>query len=184
MSEQETVTQLLHAWRRGDREALDKLTPLVYDELRRLAERAMRAERADHTLQPTALVHEAYVRLVEANVEWQDRVHFMATAATMMRRILVDHAKSKSRAKRGGGAAKVTLEEAVLVSNETSEDLVLLDEALNRLAEQDARKARVIELKYFGGLNYDETAEALGVSSATVDRELRMAKAWLYRELQ
>jgi RNA polymerase sigma factor (TIGR02999 family) len=184
VSEQQTVTQLLQAWRRGDREALDKLTPLVYDELRRLAERAMRGERPDHTLQPTALVHEAYVRLVEANVEWKDRVHFMATAATMMRRILVDHAKSKGRAKRGGGAAKLTLEEAVLVSSEPSEDLVLLDEALSRLADQDERKARVIELKYFGGLNYDETAEALDISASTVDRELRMAKAWLYRELQ
>lgn len=184
MSTQQTVTQLLHAWRQGDREALDRLTPLIYDELRRLAQHAMRGEREGHTLQPTALVHEAYMRLVEANVDWQDRVHFMATAATMMRRVLVDHAKSKGRIKRGGGAAKLPLEEAVIVAAEPSEDLVLLDEALERLAQHDARKARVVELKYFGGLNYDETAAALDISSATVDRELRMAKAWLYRELQ
>lgn len=183
MSEPKTVTQLLHAWREGDREALDRLAPLIYDELHRLAERAMRGERRDHTLQPTALIHEAYLRLVDADVEWNDRVHFMATAASMMRRILVDHARAKRRIKRGGDKEKVSLETALVISEEPSEEIVLLDDALRRLERQDARKAKAVELKYFGGLSYEETGMALGISPATVERDLRMAKAWLYSEL-
>jgi RNA polymerase sigma factor (TIGR02999 family) len=183
VSDPKTVTQLLHAWREGDRGALDRLAPLIYDELHRLAERAMSGERRDHTLQPTALIHEAYLRLIDADVEWNDRVHFMATAASVMRRILVDHARAKRRIKRGGDKERVSWESAVVVSEQPSEEIVLLDDALRRLEQRDGRKAKVVELKYFGGLNYEETGTALGISPATVERDLRMAKAWLYREL-
>lgn len=177
------VTQLLLAWRGGDAQALEELMPLVYEELRRLAARHMRAERHGHTLQTTGLVHEAYLRLANMDVDWEGRVHFMALAATMMRRILVDHARGRGREKRGGGVVPVPLDEALHVSNEPLGDVVELDAALERLAAFDPRKARVIELHYFGGLTYDETAKALGISPATVDRDLRMGRAWLYREL-
>jgi RNA polymerase sigma factor (TIGR02999 family) len=183
MSGQSPVTTLLLDWRQGHKGALDQLMPIVYEELRRLADRHMRGERQDHTLQTTALVHEAYARLVDVDVPWQDRVHFFAVASRMMRRILVDHAKSRSRQKRGGGAAKVTLDAALAVSPQKSDDVLALDDALSRLTELDPRKGQIVELHFFGGLTYAETAEAIGVSPATVDRELRMAKAWLYRDL-
>ena len=157
--------------------------PLVYDQLRRQADRYMRGERGGHTLQATALVHEAYARMVDMEVSWKDRAHFFAVAARVMRRILVDHAKSARRAKRGGGAVKVPLDESLFVDRESVSDLVDLNDALVGLAKFDERKAQVVELRYFGGMTYDEMAEALGLSVATVDRELRLAKAWLYREL-
>ena len=177
-----TVTQLLLQWRAGDEQALNQLLPLVYDELRRLAGRYMQSERPDHTLQPTALVHEAYLGLVDIRVSWQDRTHFFAVAARLMRRLLVDHAKANQRDKRGGGL-KVTLKEEMSATPEPALDVFALDEALKVLAGFDDRKSQVVELHYFGGLSYDETAEALGLSAATVHRELRLAKAWLYHEL-
>ncbi len=180
----ESVTQLLGDWRSGSKEALDKLTPLVYDELRRLAHRYMRSERPDHTLQATAVVNEAFARLVDIEISWQDRAHFFAVAARLMRRILVDYAKAHRRLKRGGGATTLALEDVAPGGVEASADLVELNEALERLAEFDERKCEIVELHYFGGLTYDETAEALGISAATVHRELRMAKAWLQNELQ
>lgn len=177
-----TVTQLLMQWRAGDEQALNQLLPLVYDELRRLAGRYMQSERSDHTLQPTALVHEAYLGLVDIKVSWQDRAHFFAVAARLMRRLLVDHAKAMRRDKRGGGL-KVTLKEELASTPAPAMDVFALDEALKVLADFDDRKCQVVELHYFGGLSYDETAEALGLSAATVHRELRLAKAWLYHEL-
>lgn len=178
-----SVTRLLQDWRGGDAAALDRLTPLVYDSLRQLAKRHMRGERADHTLQATAVVHEAYAQLVEMEVAWQDRAHFYALAARMMRRILVDYARSQRRAKRGGDRERVTLAESQLAAGAADLDLLALDDGLQRLAAFDERKAQVVELHFFAGLNYDETAAALGISPATVDRDLRLAKAWLYREL-
>jgi RNA polymerase sigma factor (TIGR02999 family) len=175
------VSQLLLSWRTGDRGALDRLIPLVHAELHRMAEVCMREEREGHTLQPTALVHEAYLRLVGAEVAWQDRAHFFAVAATTMRRVLVDHARGRGRAKRAG--SPVSLEDSLLVAPDRADDLLVVDDALDRLAAQDARAARVVELHYFGGLTYEETAEAIGVSAATVDRDLRFARAWLHREL-
>ena len=185
MSERTAITRLLLEWRGGSERALDQLVPLVYDELRRLAARRMRGERADHTWSATDLVHEAYARLVDADIQWQDRVHFFAVASRLMRRILVDHARASARQKRGGGALRVTLDDSLQAAagSGDSEALLALDAALERLAEFDRRKAEAVELHYFGGLSYEETAEALGVSPATVDRELRMAKAWLGREL-
>jgi len=185
MSEPPAITRLLLEWRGGSVRALDQLVPLVYDELRRLARRRLRGERDGHTWSATDLVHEAYARLVEADVEWKDRVHFFAVASRLMRRILVDHARAGAREKRGGGALRVTLDEGLAASagGGAPEALLALDAALHRLAEIDQRKAHAVELHYFGGLSYEETAEALGVSPATVDRELRMAKAWLGREL-
>lgn len=183
MAAQKSVTQLLVQWRGGDRAALDELTPQVYEQLHRLAGRCMRGERAGHTLQATALVHEAYVRLIDMEIPWKDRTHFFALAARLMRRILVDHAKSVRRQKRGGGASRITFDEALVVAPESAADLVELDEVLTRLAEFDQQKSQIVELTYFGGLTYEETAEALGMSTATVDRELRLAKAWLHREL-
>lgn len=177
------VTRLLRQWRRGDAEALNHLLPHVYDELRRLARKHMRGERRDHTLQTTGLVHEAYARLVQVDVPWEDRVHFFAVAAGLMRRILVDHAKAARRGKRGGGAQRVTLDEAALVSPEPSEDLLELDRALDELSKLDSRKCRIVELFYFGGMTYRETAAAMEISEATVHRELRLAKAWLYRAI-
>lgn len=177
------VSDLLVRWRDGDDTALERLMPLIYDELHLLARRQLRGERADHTLQTTALVHEAYLRLVGSDVQWEGRIHFLAVAAQTMRRVLVDHARSRSRQRRGGGLKLVTFDDARAVAPGPSMDLVVLDEALERLAAMDGRKARAAELHYFGGLSYDETALALGVSSATVHRELRVAKAWLYREL-
>jgi RNA polymerase sigma factor (TIGR02999 family) len=181
--ERSPVTQLLKDWRGGDAEALNRLLPHVYDELRRVARRHMRGERGDHTLQTTGLVHEAYVRLVQSDVPWEDRVHFFAVAAGLMRRILVDHAKAHRRQKRGGGARRITLDEAALVSPEPDEDLLQLDRALTGLAEMDERKGKIVEMVYFGGMTYRETAAALEISEATVHRELRLAKAWLYREI-
>jgi RNA polymerase sigma factor (TIGR02999 family) len=178
------VSQLLLAWRGGDQTALDRLLPLVYAELHQLARRHMRAERPDHTLQTTALVHEAYLRLCGAEVAWEGRVHFLAVAAQAMRRILVDHARTRARAKRGGTADRLSFDAVLAASPGRPPDVIALDEAMERLSTLDERKARVVELHYFGGLTYDETAAALGVSAATVDRDLRLAKAWLYQELR
>lgn len=178
------VTHLLLEWRSGNQAALDQLMPLVYDELRRLAAHYMRSERPDHTLQATALVNEAYLHLIDMDVGWQNRAHFFAVAARLMRRLLVDHAKAHRRAKRGSGGRKLSLDEALDVSVEPASDVLALDEALNRLATLDPRKSQIIELHFFGGLSNEETAEALGLSRATVQRELRLAKAWLNHELK
>ena len=178
------VTQILLEWRSGNEEALKRLMPVVYDELRQLAGRYMRSERREHTLQPTALVNEAYIRLVDMKVSWQDRAHFFAVAARLMRRLLVDHARGHKRAKREGEAAKLPLDEAVEVSVSPASNVIAVDEALTRLAEFDSRKSEILELRYFGGLSNEEVAEALGVSRATVQRDLRLAKAWLTRELK
>ncbi len=180
----QNVTQILLEWRGGNQEALDRLMPLVYDELRRLAARYMRSERSEHTLQATALVNEAYIRLVDMKVSWQDRAHFFAVAARLMRRLLVDHARAQNRAKREGAGKKVSLDEALEVSSKPALDLVALDEALTRFATFDPRKAEILELHYFGGLNNEEVAEALGISRATVQRDLRISKAWLSSELK
>jgi RNA polymerase sigma factor (TIGR02999 family) len=177
------VSQLLRAWSDGDRLALDRLTPIVYEELRRLARRYMRGERAGHSLQTTALVNEAYVRLVDYKcMQWQNRAHFFAVSAQLMRRILVEHAR-RQNLKRGGDVQHVSLEQAAVIGGDGGEDLVALNDALNRLAEIDLRKAQVIELRFFGGLSVPETAEVLKVSSVTVMRDWTTAKAWLYREL-
>ena len=178
------MTKLLEQWSEGDDAALAELTPLVYEELRRLAHRQMGGERTDHTLQTTALVNEAYLRLADqTNPRWQNRAHFFAVAARAMRQILVDYARSRRSEKRGGGADKIKLDEAAVISPEQSQEIVDLHEALERLATLDSRKAQVVELKYFGGLNYDEMAEVLKISSITVRRDWRFAKAWLYTEL-
>jgi RNA polymerase sigma factor (TIGR02999 family) len=178
------VTQLLLAWGGGDSEALEKLTPLVYEELHRLAVRSMAAERPDHTLQPTALVHEAYVRLMSSkDVPWKDRAHFFALSARLMRRILVDFARSRRSEKRGRGDTPVSLEEITEVSSQKAPYLVVLDDALTRLAEVDARKSEVVELRFFGGLSVEETAEALKISRDTVLRDWKMARLWLLREI-
>jgi RNA polymerase sigma factor (TIGR02999 family) len=179
------VTRLLLAWRAGDRSALDALVPLVHDELRRRARRHMRGERVDHTLQTTALINEAYLRLVDIRqVQWQDRAHFFAMAARVMRRVLIDHARLRGYRKRGGGAQKVSLDEAPNLAQERRKDLVALDEALTALEAVDLRKGRVIEMRFFGGLSVEETAEVLKVSGDTVMRDWRLAKSWLLRELK
>jgi len=179
------VTALLMAWRAGDEEALRHLAPLVYDELHRLADRYMRGERSGHSLQTTALVNEAYLRLVDSSrVRWQNRVHFFAVAAQLMRRILVDFARRRKYQKRGGDWHKITLAEGFDVGANVDRDLVAIDEALQELARLDARKAQVVELRFFGGLSVEETAEALHVSTDTVGRDWRAAKAWLTRELK
>src|SRR6266705_2818698 len=181
---QQRVTDLLTRWSDGDDAVLAELTPLVYEELRRLAHRQMGGERPDHTLQTTALVNEAYLRLADqANPRWQNRAHFFAVAARAMRQILVSYARSQRSQKRGGGAVKVELDEAALVSPEESREIVELHEALERLATLDSGKAQVVELKYFGGLNYDEMAEVLKISRVTVRRDWEFAKVWLYTEL-
>jgi RNA polymerase sigma-70 factor, ECF subfamily len=181
----EEFSALLRAWSGGDQSALDKLIPLVHDELHRLAHSYMRRERAGHTLQTTALVNEAYLRLVDAKlVQWQDRAHFFGIAAKLMRRILVDFARSRGYQKRGGRLRKVSLDEALLVASGPQEDLVRLDDALKTLEEFDPRKARVVELRYFGGLSVDETEEVLKVSGITVMREWNMARLWLLKELK
>ena len=176
---------MLRAWGDGDRTVLDQLLPLVYAELHRQAHRYLRRERVNHTLQTTALIHEAYLKLVDQRVvEWQNRAHFFGIAAQAMRRILVDYAKTKNREKRGGAAADLPLDEALLVATTgQSIDLLALDEALTRLAVIDEQQSRVVELKYFSGLSIEETAEALGISPATVKRDWQMAKAWLRHEL-
>jgi RNA polymerase sigma factor (TIGR02999 family) len=178
------ITRLLAAWTGGDREALDRLMPLVYGELRRLAHRSMRREPEGHVLQTTALVNEVYLKLVkERGMRWQDRAHFFAMAAQQMRRILVDFARRRKAGKRGGGVFHVSLGEAVDTPARRASELIALDEALRRLAALDERKSRVAELRYFAGLSAQETAEVLGVSAETVGREWRLARAWLRREL-
>jgi RNA polymerase sigma factor (TIGR02999 family) len=178
------ITRLLVAWSDGDKSALEELTPLVYDELHRLAHGYMRGERAGHTLQTTALVNEAYTRLIDwKNVRWQNRAHFFGVSAQLMRRILVDFARSRDYQKRGGGRRAVTLNEAIDVANEKGVDLIALDEALTALAELDPRQSKVIELRFFGGLTNEEAAEVLKVSVATVRRDWSLARAWLHREL-
>ena len=181
---QQRVTELLTRWSQRDDAALAELTPLVYEELRRLAHHHMGGERPDHTLQTTALVNEAYLHLADqTNPRWQNRAHFFAVAAQAMRQILVSYARSQRSQKRGGGALKVELDEAALVSPEESKEIVDLHEALDRLATLDSRKAQVVELKYFGGLNYDEMAEVLKISRVTVRRDWEFARAWLHTEL-
>jgi RNA polymerase sigma factor (TIGR02999 family) len=177
------ITQLLLAWRNGDSSALDKLMPLVYEELRGLAKHYMAAERPGHTLQTTALINEAYLRLIDhKEMRWQNRAHFFGVAAQAMRRVLVDHARTRDAAKRGGGTPKASLEDAAVIP-ERSVDLIALDEALNDLATLDPRKSRMVELRYFGGLSVEETAEVLGVSPVTVMRDWSAAKAWLLRAI-
>src|SRR5438094_1088290 len=181
---QQRVTELLTRWSGGEDAVLAELTPLVHEELRRLAHHYMEGERPDHTLQTTALVNEAYLRLADqTNPRWQNRAHFFAVAARAMRRILVSYARSQRSQKRGGGALKVELDEAAIVSPEQSREIVELHEALERLATLDSRKAQVVELKYFGGLNYDEMAEVLKISPVTVRRDWEFARLWLYTEL-
>jgi len=178
------VTGLLPAWSRGDANALERIVVLVYPELRKIAHRCLAGERPGHTLQSTALVNEAYLRLVDIRgTEWRDRAHFFAVGARIMRRILVDHARSKGYAKRGGGAIRIDFNEALIVSSEIDPAVVRMDEALTRLASFDARKARVVEMRYFGGLNADEIAAVLGVSPQTVNRDWGLARAWLAREM-
>ncbi len=179
------VSQLLAAWSEGDQTALEKLTPVVYGELHRLARRYMGRERADHTLQTTGLVHEVYLRLVDqTTVRWQDRAHFFGIAANLMRQILVNHALHHCATKRGGGAYNLPLDEAAGVTEEPDVDIIALDRTLGQLATLDARQARIVELRFFGGLTIEETAEVLRVSPATVKREWNMAKAWLHTQLQ
>ncbi|MBM3804778.1 MAG: sigma-70 family RNA polymerase sigma factor [Acidimicrobiia bacterium] len=178
------VTQLLVSWSEGDPKALEALTPLVYDELRKLAGRYLRRERPDHTLQSTALVHEAYLRMVDQRqVRWQNRAHFFGVAAQIIRRILVDHARSHKVEKRRADAVKLTLDEAMAVPEVRQVDLVALDDSLSSLASLDPQQGRIVELRFFGGLSIEETAEVLGVSPATVKRDWASAKAWLYREM-
>jgi RNA polymerase sigma factor (TIGR02999 family) len=179
------VTRLLLDWSAGDRAALDQVMPLVYDELRRLAGQYLRRQRPGHTLQPTALVHEAYIRLVDqSHVQWQNRAHFFGMAAQVMRRILVDHARRHQAAKRGSGARTVALDDAVSFSKERQVDLVALDDALTGLATFDPQQCRIVELRFFGGLTIEETAEVLGLSPATVKREWNMAKTWLHKQVR
>ena len=181
---QHEITQLLAEWSDGNQSALDELYPLVYDELHRLARRYMSRERKGHTLQATALINEAYVRLVDQkNVQWANRSHFFAISAQIMRRILIDHARRHGYAKRGGGAHQVSLEEAATVVPDQSQELLRLDEALKSLAEMDPRRSQVVELRYFGGLNNEEIADVLQISENTVTRDWNMARAWLYQQL-
>jgi RNA polymerase sigma factor (TIGR02999 family) len=178
------VTELLLSWRQGDAAALDRLIPVVYDELRRVARRRLRDESPGHALQSTALVHEAYLRLVDVNrISLKNRTHFFSLAATLMRQILVDHARRQHADKRGGQVTMVSLDEASPVAQQSSVDVLALDQALGALSVIDERQCRVVELRFFAGLNIDETADALGVSPATVEREWALAKAWLYRQL-
>jgi RNA polymerase sigma factor (TIGR02999 family) len=184
MDPQPQVTRLLINWKNGDTGAVEQLTPIVYDELRRLAQHYLRDERAADTLQPTALVHEAYLRLVAQDMpDWECRSHFFGVAAHLMRQILVDHARQHHSDKRGAGIAPISLDEVFVFASEKSNDILALDEALNALAKVDERKCRVIELRYFSGFSVEETARALDLSVATIGREQRMAEAWLHREL-
>ena len=189
-SDRQAVTRLLSAWQSGDARALERLTPLIYEELRNRARRYMRRERAGHTLQATAVVHEAFVKLVEMNVSWQDRAHFFAVAARQMRRILVDHAKARFRVKRGGNTTTGSLDEFDGLEVETGPitsgriDVLEIDEALQRLAGKNSRLADIVELHYFGGLTYQELSETLKISEATVDRDLRLAKAWILKQIR
>jgi RNA polymerase sigma factor (TIGR02999 family) len=182
---QEEVTDLLNDWGNGDQEALNKLMPLVYDELHRLASRYLRHERIGHTLQTTALVHEAYLKLIDQKkANWRNRVQFFAAAAKVMRHVLVDYARSRKAAKRGGDYCRLSLDEAAISSKETDADLLTLNEALNSLATIDPQQSRVVELRVFGGLTVEEAADALGVSPRTIKREWSMAKAWLHRQIR
>jgi RNA polymerase sigma-70 factor (ECF subfamily) len=184
MSSRPDVTQLLRDWKNGDEHAIGRLTPIVYDELRRLAAHYLRDEHAADTLQPTALVHEAYIRLVAQNIpDWESRAHFFGVAAHLMRQVLVDHARRHNSAKRGAGAPVNPLDEGLSFSPARSKDLLALDDALDSLGEIDARKSKIVELRYFGGFSVEETAKALNISVATVGREQRLAEAWLHREL-
>ena len=178
------VTRLLADWSNGDRRALDELLPLVYGELRRLAAAYLRRERSMHTLQSTALVHEAFLRMVnQRDVEWRGRAHFFGIAAQMIRRILVDHARAQRTAKRGSGAMRLELDESLAAAQQRDLDLIALDDALARLAEMDERQSRIVELRFFAGLSVEDTAEVMGISTATVKREWASARAWLFREV-
>lgn len=180
----EDVTRLLIEWKQGSRKAVDLLVPIVYDEMRRLAQSYLRDERAANTIQPTALVHEAYLRLVGQNLpDWESRSHFFGVAAHLMRQILVDHARQHKSAKRGSGAPMASLEDALNFAPQRSSDILALDDALEALTRMDERKCRIIELRFFGGFSVEETAQAVGVSVATVGREQRLAEAWLHREM-
>jgi RNA polymerase sigma factor (TIGR02999 family) len=178
------VTTLLYRWREGDRQALEQLMPLVYDELRRLAHHYLRQERSDHTLQSTALVHEAYLRLAGQNPpQWQNRAHFFGIAAHIMRQILVEYARGRGAAKRGGGACRLTLDDAMALPQQLDVDVVELDRALTELADLDAQQSRIVELRFFAGLTIEDTSEVLGISPATVKRDWVTARAWLYRAM-
>lgn len=178
------VTELLYAWSKGDQSALDELTPAVYHELRNRARNYLRRERAGHTLQATALIHEVYLRLVtQSRPEWRGRAHFFAVASQIMRQILVDHARRKKAAKRGSGGQAITLDEALLVSNDQPVDLIAMDRAMEELAAFDSRKCKIVEMRYFGGCTVEETAEVLGIAPITVHRESRVAEAWLRRAM-
>jgi len=178
------MTQLLCAWSRGDQNAFEKVIQMVYPELRRIAQGYLSDERQGHTIQATALVHEAYIRLIDvARIEWRDRAHFFAISAKIMRRVLVDHARARRYAKRGGGLRRVDFSEALAISSELDHELVRMDEALNELAAFDARKAQVVEMRYFGGLKAAEIASVLGISPQSVNRDWNLAKAWLAREM-
>lgn len=184
-SSSDDVTRMLVLWSNGEQAALEQLIPLVYDELRQIAAGVLKRERRDHTLQPTALVHEAYLRLIDQrNVNWQNRAHFFAIAAQAMRRIIVDHARRHNALKRGGDNLKVELEAAMLLPGAGDVDVVKLDDALTALAAFDPQQERIVELRFFGGLSIEETAEVIGISPATVKRDWSMAKAWLHREIQ
>lgn len=179
------ITQLLKNWRNGDQQALERLTPLVFSELRRLAASYLRREREGHTLQATALVNEAYIQLIgQQQLDWQNRAHFIGVAAHLMRKILVDHARARATAKRGAGEQPLPLDEAIEIPGKTAPDVIALDDALKDLAKRDERKSRIIELRYFGGLSMEEIAEVTHLSVATLRRELRLAEAWLGRQLQ
>lgn len=179
------LTVLLQSWSNGDQQALEKLAPRVQEELHRIAQRYMARERSDHPLQATALINEAYIRLINwKDVRWQNRAHFFGVSARLMRRILVDFARTRDQVKHGNGIAETTLDEAFILQPERSSDLVILDEALTRLAEMDPRKGRIVELRFFGGLSVQETALVLGISESTVLREWNLAKSWLYREMR
>ena len=184
-SSQGEITELLRNWRCGDRAAMDKLLPIVYDELRRLAAGFFRRERPNHTLQATALVHEAYLRLVDqSRVGWENRAHFFGSAAHLMRQILVDHARSHNAAKRGGGEIKVSLAEDMALAGPRELDLIALDAALDELAALDEQQSRIVEMRFFGGLSIEETAQVLGVAPSTVKRDWNTAKAWLYHRMK
>jgi len=183
-SEAQEVTRLLQSLNAGNREAVDALVPLVYAELRKLAANYLRSERDEHTLQPTALVHEAFLRLVEQETAWQNRTHFFAMAANLMRRVLVDYARASKAEKRGGAAEKISLDDAFIFVKEKPSEMIALDEALEELAKIDPRRSRVVELKFFGGLNHEEIAEILGVHVNTVLRDWNLARAWLKTQMQ
>lgn len=180
----QNITRLLHDLGNGNTASLDQLTPLIYNQLHDIANNAFRGERADHTLQTTALVHEAYTKLVDADVDWQDRRHFFSLTARMMRRILVDHAKGKNSQKRGSGAKALSLDDAILITPSVGEEILDLHEALNKLSEKDERKSSMLELHYFAGLTYEEIGNVLSVSQSTLERDMRFAKAWLKNQLE